>query len=378
LLQSGRNLFVADNSVGNIYQGSVYKYKPDGSRVTIAVLNPGDRPADLALDSMGNLYMAELGGNIYRYNLRGDFFWRSLAKRLMRVRHSLRCDIRQVDARGLRVCAILRTHRSLAPQFCAAAVPARNSINKNRANRNAFPHPRLYVNATHYAWKQNDEVNLYNGKRAGDEWLKAVVENAGATVLCPKIPEQFKDLNDWTRAGATSDDLRDAMVEAEQAAAVEAQEQADKLALLLNSICAFLSRYVVFQMPQQAQVLALWIVHCWVLGAFDYTPYLHVRSPEKQCGKSRLLDCLVLLVLKAWLAILPSEAVLFRKIEKDGPTLLLDEVDGIFSDNGKDEKREALRSLLNAGFERVGTSSALCWSGHKSGSKELRGIFDQR
>ena len=66
-------------------------------------------------------------------------------------------------------------------------------------------------------------VNLYNGKRAGDEWLKAVVENAGATVLCPKIPEQFKDLNDWTRAGATSDDLRDAMVEAEQAAAVEAQ-----------------------------------------------------------------------------------------------------------------------------------------------------------
>jgi len=195
-------------------------------------------------------------------------------------------------------------------------------------------------------------VNLYNGKRAGDEWLKAVVENAGATVLCPKIPEQFKDLKDWTRAGATSDDLRDAMVEAEQAAAVEAQEQADKLALLLNSICAFLSRYVVFQMPQQAQVLALWVVHCWVLGAFDYTPYLHVRNPEKQCGKSRLLDCLVLLVLKAWLAILPSEAVLFRKIEKDGPTLLLDEVDGIFSDNGKDEKREALRSLLNAGFER--------------------------
>jgi hypothetical protein len=65
------NLFVADNSVGNLYQGSIYKYKPDGSRVTIAVLNPGDRPADLALDSMGNLYMADLGGNIYSYNLSG-------------------------------------------------------------------------------------------------------------------------------------------------------------------------------------------------------------------------------------------------------------------------------------------------------------------
>jgi sugar lactone lactonase YvrE len=70
-LDSAGNLFVADNSVGNLYQGSIYKYKPDGSRVTIAVLNPGDRPADLALDSMGNLYMGDLGGKIYRYDLSG-------------------------------------------------------------------------------------------------------------------------------------------------------------------------------------------------------------------------------------------------------------------------------------------------------------------
>src|SRR5262249_53585597 len=96
--------------------------------------------------------------------------------------------------------------------------------------------------STVFAWKQNDEVNLQNGKRAGDGWLKDVTTHAGATVLCPKIPEQFKDLNDWTRAGATSDDLRDVMVEAKQEAANGAQEQADKLGSLLNSICAFLSR----------------------------------------------------------------------------------------------------------------------------------------
>jgi sugar lactone lactonase YvrE len=61
------NLFVADNSAGNIYQGSIYQYHPDGSRVTFAVLNQSDRPADLAIDSMGNLLMADLGGNIYKY-----------------------------------------------------------------------------------------------------------------------------------------------------------------------------------------------------------------------------------------------------------------------------------------------------------------------
>ena len=70
-VDSAGNLFVADNSIGNIYQGSIYKYKPDGSRVTIAVLDQGDRPADLAFDNMGNLYMADLGGKIYRYDLSG-------------------------------------------------------------------------------------------------------------------------------------------------------------------------------------------------------------------------------------------------------------------------------------------------------------------
>ena len=68
-LDSAGNLFVADNSIGNLYQGSIYKYKPDGSRVTVAALDPGDRPADLAFDSMGNLYMADLGGNIYKFNM---------------------------------------------------------------------------------------------------------------------------------------------------------------------------------------------------------------------------------------------------------------------------------------------------------------------
>ena len=68
---SSGNLIVADNNIGNTYQGSIYKYKPDGSRVTIAVLDPGDRPADLALDIVGNLYMADLSGKIYRYDLSG-------------------------------------------------------------------------------------------------------------------------------------------------------------------------------------------------------------------------------------------------------------------------------------------------------------------
>jgi hypothetical protein len=65
---SAGNLFVVDNSIGNIASGRIYEYKPNGLRGTFAALEPSDRPADLAFDSMGNLLMADLGGNIYKYN----------------------------------------------------------------------------------------------------------------------------------------------------------------------------------------------------------------------------------------------------------------------------------------------------------------------
>jgi sugar lactone lactonase YvrE len=66
---SAGNLYVADNSAGNLHQGGLYKYASNGSRVTLAALSPLDRPSDLALDSMGNLLMADLGGNVYKYYL---------------------------------------------------------------------------------------------------------------------------------------------------------------------------------------------------------------------------------------------------------------------------------------------------------------------
>jgi len=43
--------------------------------------------------------------------------------------------------------------------------------------------------------------------------------------------------------------------------------------------------------------------------------------------------------------------VLFRKIDNDQPTLLLDETDTLFA-KGNDDRAELLRALLNAGFER--------------------------
>jgi Protein of unknown function (DUF3631) len=135
------------------------------------------------------------------------------------------------------------------------------------------------------------------------------------------------------------------------APATQVQAEAIELADLLDAICAFVRRHVIFSCSTQPIAIALWIVHTWILDAFDCTPYLDIQSPEKRCGKTKLLDCLELLVAKPWRAVSPSEAVLYRKIERDQPALLLDEVDTIFSGN-KNEYKEPLRALLNAGFER--------------------------
>jgi putative DNA primase/helicase len=62
-------------------------------------------------------------------------------------------------------------------------------------------------NCTLYVWTQNDE--------AGQQWERTICADFKGTIKRVKIPAPHKDLNDWTRAGATSDDLLAAMLSAE-------------------------------------------------------------------------------------------------------------------------------------------------------------------
>jgi hypothetical protein len=128
------------------------------------------------------------------------------------------------------------------------------------------------------------------------------------------------------------------------------------LAAVLDALAEYLRGYVSMS-AAQVDAVALWIAHTHVVAAFETTPFLNVASPEKRCGKTRLLDVLELVVARPWRAITPTEAVLFRKIEAETPTILLDETDAIFErSNGS---TEPLRALLNAGNRR-GTTVPRC------------------
>jgi Protein of unknown function (DUF3631) len=125
---------------------------------------------------------------------------------------------------------------------------------------------------------------------------------------------------------------------------------------LLCRLAAYIRRYVVLS-DEQADLIAVWIIHTYALDAADTTPYLEVVSAEKRSGKTRLLEVLSTVAAKQWFTGRVTAAVLVRKVADLEPTLLLDESDAAFK--GEKEYSEALRGILNSGFRRGGVAS-LC------------------
>jgi uncharacterized protein DUF3631 len=126
---------------------------------------------------------------------------------------------------------------------------------------------------------------------------------------------------------------------------------------ILTDTLDFVRRFVSLT-DAQLTIVTLWIVHTHTFEIYDgSTPYLHISSPEKQCGKSRLLEVLELLTRKAWFTGHATPAALVRKIGADCPTLLLDETDQALKSG--DEYAAALTGILNNGY-RPGMPYTMC------------------
>ena len=135
-----------------------------------------------------------------------------------------------------------------------------------------------------------------------------------------------------------------------QAAEPQAAPVEVDIADLLTKISVFTRRFV-HMTVLQATVVALWVVHTHAIDATDFTPYLNIYSAMLRSGKTRLLEILKLLVRNAWFTGRTTASALVRKIDRFKPTLLLDESDAAFE--AKNDYTEALRGILNTGFERT-------------------------
>ena len=142
------------------------------------------------------------------------------------------------------------------------------------------------------------------------------------------------------------------------------------LADVLDQVKAYLCSYVAFPGDAQADATTLWTVHTHFIEQADTSPILAITSPEKRSGKTRLMDALEFICARSWRAVLPSEAVVHRKIAADTPTLLLDEVDAIFGAKTANQ-HECLRALLNAGNRRGVTVPRVVGEGKSMGFEEF-------
>jgi hypothetical protein len=135
-------------------------------------------------------------------------------------------------------------------------------------------------------------------------------------------------------------------------------------ALLLNELVTTLNRFAVFA-SHAADALALFVLATYAAECFDAAPYVHLRSPEKRCGKSLVMRLLSKLCARALPAGPCSESAIFRAIAAVTPTLLIDEVDTFFAE------RHELRGILNVGCIRDDAHVMRTEETTRNGSREF-------
>jgi hypothetical protein len=109
--------------------------------------------------------------------------------------------------------------------------------------------------------------------------------------------------------------------------------------------------------PHQLVAIALWVLHCHTYQQFMVSPRLALTSPVRGCGKSLTLSIIEHLVPRPHRTDSISPAAVYRLIDREHRTLLVDEAD-------------------NAGLMTNGLLRAIFNSGHRKGGRATRVIKD--
>lgn len=120
---------------------------------------------------------------------------------------------------------------------------------------------------------------------------------------------------------------------------------------LLDTLRTAIRKYVILPDDHAYDAVTCYIAATYGVAAWEHATRLMILSPEKRCGKSRLLDIIEATCHNPLITVNISPAALVRSINDDPPTLLLDEADTVFGKKAADNN-EDLRGILNAGHQR--------------------------
>lgn len=122
---------------------------------------------------------------------------------------------------------------------------------------------------------------------------------------------------------------------------------------VLDAIEAFIRRFCVLPGEHCYPAVTLWAAHTHFINQLETTPRLACLSPEPGSGKTRVLEVLDVLCASPLMALDISMAAFFRIVEDRQPSILLDEVDAIFTGKKQSDSSEDMRRVINNGY-RVG------------------------
>ena len=115
-------------------------------------------------------------------------------------------------------------------------------------------------------------------------------------------------------------------------------------AKLADEIKNTIRRFVILE-DTQATAVTVWTFLTYTFDNFRILPLLTITSPTKRCGKTRLLEVLSGIVKNGLISSNLTPSAVFRLIEKEKPTLLMDEQDTY-------GKSEEFRGIINSGHTR--------------------------
>lgn len=122
---------------------------------------------------------------------------------------------------------------------------------------------------------------------------------------------------------------------------------------ITSKIAEFIRRYVALD-ADQLEIVATWVAHTWQFSEScptpPTTPYLYVNSAQKGSGKTLLgIDIMGVLARNPIGVVGMTEATLFHMMDTT-PTLLVDEVDMLFSSG----RHAGMVGILNNGYRKGG------------------------
>jgi hypothetical protein len=114
---------------------------------------------------------------------------------------------------------------------------------------------------------------------------------------------------------------------------------------LLQEISTKISKYIIMR-PEAVTATVLWAMTAWAHESATHSPILAAISVEPDSGKSTLLGVLRFLVPKPFVSVEPTDPSVYRTVDREHPTLIIDEADDLFY------RKSDLRAIVNAGWSR--------------------------